>query len=123
MQTVECDVEAGPAIDLDHLRRFTQGDEPLIREVLHLFAAQAPHYVKELTAPASDRSWFEAAHALKGCARAIGARTLARHAEMAERLRDGSLPGCRARRATVLGEIGLALAQTVEFIDRFTPRA
>jgi HPt (histidine-containing phosphotransfer) domain-containing protein len=123
VQTAELVVESAPAVDINHLRRFTRDDEPLIREVLQLFADQAPHYVKELMTPASDRAWFEAAHALKGCARAIGAWPLARHAEMAERLRDGSQPGCQARRAAVLGEIARAIAETVGFIARIAPRS
>ncbi|HRD76467.1 MAG TPA: Hpt domain-containing protein [Hyphomicrobiaceae bacterium] len=111
-----------PTIDLEHLRRFTRGDEPLICEVLQLFANQAPHYLKEMRATASDRGWFEAAHALKGCSRAVGAWELARLAEMAERLRDGASEHCQGQRRALMPEIERTLAAAIDFARATTRR-
>jgi HPt (histidine-containing phosphotransfer) domain-containing protein len=78
------------AIDLGYLSRFTLGNWALTREVLELFAAQAPQCLERLRSAASDREWKQAAHALKGSAAAVGAKELMRLAELAERL-DGTL--------------------------------
>jgi len=71
-------------IDFDHLRRYTLGDARLEREVLELFCSHAPVLVAELRKAVSDRAWRDAAHSLKGSARAIGAWEVARAAELAE---------------------------------------
>jgi HPt (histidine-containing phosphotransfer) domain-containing protein len=69
-----------------HLARFTLGNAALEREVLELFAQQAPLYLERLRNASSGREWKEAAHTIKGSASAVGAWRLARFAEMAERV-------------------------------------
>lgn len=72
-------------IDLTHLRRFTCGDVALEEELLDLFQQQAPLTLAQLEEAQSDRQWIEAAHALKGSARAVGAQEVAELAADAEK--------------------------------------
>jgi HPt (histidine-containing phosphotransfer) domain-containing protein len=65
----------------------TFGDSGLRREVLALFAAQAPILLATLAASSGEvRS--QTAHRLKGSALAIGAEQLASHADALEREPD-----------------------------------
>ncbi len=73
-------------VDLSHLRRYTLGDRRLEVEILGLFIEQTPLTIAALQRAASDRDWVNAAHTLKGSARAVGAWSLAKLAERAERL-------------------------------------
>jgi HPt (histidine-containing phosphotransfer) domain-containing protein len=73
-------------VDLVHLSRYTLGDRALEREVLELFCTQSAIYVDRLRAASSDQEWRDAAHSLKGSARAIGAWRAAAAAEGAEAL-------------------------------------
>ena len=52
---------------------FHQGNDALEREILELFAAQAPHYLHRLRTAATDADWKEAVHTIKGSAAAVGA--------------------------------------------------
>jgi HPt (histidine-containing phosphotransfer) domain-containing protein len=74
-------------IDFTYLRRFTLGNKELEREVLFLFAEGAPGYLKALDEAVTAKEWHDAAHTLKGSARAVGAWRVARCAEVAEKLR------------------------------------
>jgi HPt (histidine-containing phosphotransfer) domain-containing protein len=87
--------EAAP-IDHAYLARFTLGNTTLEHEVLELFADHAPTYLLRLMAATSDRAWYEAAHTLKGSARAVGARQVGALAEEAERIKGFSDPEARA---------------------------
>jgi HPt (histidine-containing phosphotransfer) domain-containing protein len=74
-------------IDFTYLRRFTLGNKELEQEVLYLFAESAPAYLKALEQACTPKEWHDAAHTLKGSARAVGAWRVARTAEVAEKLR------------------------------------
>lgn len=116
-------VTATAAIDHAYLARFTLGNEALAREVLELFAAQAPLYLKALQMAATDRDWQEAAHTLKGSAAAVGARQLQRLAELAERVGRGP-PGAarQAERELAIGVIAEAAAAACrEIKEMFAP--
>lgn len=76
--------QPGP-IDFAHLRRFTLGNRALEIEVLDLFSSQSPQILARLQTAETLRAWVEATHTLKGSARAVGAHTVARLAEYAER--------------------------------------
>jgi HPt (histidine-containing phosphotransfer) domain-containing protein len=78
--------EAGTAkpVDLVHLSNLTMGDRELEREVLGMFLAHSDIYVTTWKAARSDQARKQAAHALKGAARGIGAWQLAEIAEKAE---------------------------------------
>lgn len=72
------------AIDLVHLSRYTLGNAALQFEVLQLFAEQAPTTLAQLSSAETQKAWRDAAHTLKGSARAVGAWRVACCAERAE---------------------------------------
>jgi HPt (histidine-containing phosphotransfer) domain-containing protein len=111
------------AIDRAYLARFTLGNESLAREVLELFAAQAPLYLEALQRASTDRGWREAAHTLRGAAGAVGARQLQRLAELAERVGRGPPGAAReAERELAIGVIKAAVAAACrEIADMFAP--
>ncbi|TNE37471.1 MAG: hypothetical protein EP347_07775 [Alphaproteobacteria bacterium] len=74
------------AIDLEFLSANTMADEELQREVLHLFFQQSAVLLEGLSQLDDDRSWYQAAHALKGSARGVGLLPLGLLAEQAETL-------------------------------------
>lgn len=74
-------------IDHVHLARYTFGNRALEIEVLHLFADQAPDYLEGLRNAVTEKAWRDAAHTLKGSARAVGAFRVADRAERAEALK------------------------------------
>lgn len=71
-------------LDRDHLARYTLGDAALELEVLHLFLGQMPRSLGSLRHSQSPKDWLQAAHSIKGAARAVGAWKLAHAAEVAE---------------------------------------
>lgn len=71
-------------VDLVHLSRRTAGDRSLEREVLSLFVRQCDVYLERLHCAKDAPSRRDAAHALKGSARAVGAFELARAADEME---------------------------------------
>jgi HPt (histidine-containing phosphotransfer) domain-containing protein len=86
-------------IDHAYLSRFTLGNTALEREVLALFAEHAPTYLLHLMAAETERAWYEAAHTLKGSARAVGAWQVAAEAEHAEAIMGS--PGATERAARI----------------------
>jgi len=85
-------------VDLVHLSRYTLGERALECEVLELFCNQSVIYLERLRAAPSDKEWKEAAHALKGSARAIGAWRTAEAAERAEALSTEAFAATRDAR-------------------------
>src|SRR5262244_1113044 len=78
---------AKAAVDLNHLARYTGGDEGLNAEVLRLFDEQTNDFVARLHSILAARdsdSWRQVAHTLKGAARGIGAFALGDAAAFAE---------------------------------------
>ena len=73
-------------LDGEHLDRQTFGDVMLERELLELFERQCERLGPVIAGAGGARERFEAAHALKGSARAIGAWRVAAMAERAENL-------------------------------------
>lgn len=75
------------AVDIDHLSRYTGGDEALNAEVLRLFDNQVIEMVGKLRAildARDSKAWKEVTHTLKGAARGIGAFDFADAAAAAE---------------------------------------
>lgn len=101
-------------VDLVHLARYTLGNRALELEVLQLFAAQAPSLLERLRLAADERAWHEAAHALKGSARAIGAWPLGKAAETAEAARTATDPAVRRR---AVDGVETALRETLAYIQ------
>lgn len=108
---VEAKVGRDAPIDRGHLARYTFGNRALEIEVLQLFAAQAPHYLEALRAAATEKAWREAAHTLKGSARAVGAFRVADGAERAEAL-QGNQDAILRVRAVIALEEALAAARS-----------
>ncbi len=102
-------------LDRPHLARYTLGDAALEAEILELFVRQAPVTMSRLTKSCDDRQWREAAHTLKGSARAVGAKRLAATAEACERIdrrtSPGAVEGC-------LGDVADAYAEVAALIDQ-----
>jgi HPt (histidine-containing phosphotransfer) domain-containing protein len=83
----------GTAVDFEHLERQTHGDAALEHEVLQLFDRQCERLGADIAGPDAGRR-VEAAHALVGAARAIGAwdvADLARAVEEDDRAHAGDL--------------------------------
>ncbi len=75
-------------LDLKHLDQHTFGDAGLRAEVLNLFTGQLGQYLAALEASSSHVDWLNAAHTLKGSARAIGAGEICALCETLEDLPD-----------------------------------
>jgi HPt (histidine-containing phosphotransfer) domain-containing protein len=102
---------AARPVDLAHLSRYTLGERALEREVLELFCAQSAIYLERLRGARSGKEWQEAAHSLKGSARAIGAWRAAAAAESAE-----ALPAGDRARAAVLHDVEASLDEAKVYI-------
>lgn len=105
--------EASAPVDLAHLARFTLGDAALEREVLELFCTQSVAYLEQLRAATSHKDWCDAAHSLKGSARAVGAWRMARAAEYIETLREDVPPDVRAAQ---IDELEASLKEASDFV-------
>ena len=104
-------------VDMAHLARYTLGDAALEREVLELFCTQSVSYLERLRAAATQKDVYEAAHSLKGSARAVGAWRMAQAAEQVETLREDLPPEQRAAR---IGALEASLAEATAFIARLS---
>ncbi len=87
-------------IDWAHLSRFTLNDRALEQEVLGLFAMEAPRYLARMQGATDRKEWMEAAHTLKGSARAVGAWAIAECAQAAETLQISAEREFAGRQAT-----------------------
>lgn len=72
-------------LDLDHLSQQTLGNRDLQRQILELFLGHSRQQVELLKESTGRREQREAAHAIVGSARAIGAFDVARIAGEIER--------------------------------------
>lgn len=106
-------------VDLTHLARYTLGERALEREVLELFCTQSVLYLEQLKAALSDKAWKEAAHSLKGSARAVGAWRAAQAAERAEALQGDGLIQFRAAQ---ISEIEASLREAEAYITALLKR-
>jgi len=102
-------------IDHAHLARYTFANRALELEVLGLFAGQAPTYPEALSTAETDKAWRDAAHTIKGSARAVGAFRVAERAERAEALHASP---DRAARAGAVARLREALEEACAYIDR-----
>jgi len=99
-----------PAIDLEHLGTYTQGDRALELELLNMILPNAQGYVDTMAAH-SGETWWAAAHGLKGVSLGVGARELATLAEAAEAAMDAA--------AKIRGGHVTALRAALERVRRF----
>jgi HPt (histidine-containing phosphotransfer) domain-containing protein len=118
-------VSLADPIDRAHLSRYTLGSPKLEREILGLFLAQLPLSIEQLRFAATDREWQIAAHTIKGSARAVGARNVARLALEAEQT-SGVVDG-EEDRERILTQLDEACEEVEHYVeDAFpaeTPRA
>jgi HPt (histidine-containing phosphotransfer) domain-containing protein len=87
-----------PPVDLARLRRFTLGNVELEREIIGLFATQAPVMMDALAQARTEQAWREATHTLKGSSGSIGAWLVAEAAARAEGAVDNTAKWAAARR-------------------------
>lgn len=99
-----------PILDHDHFNAQIAGDIALGREVLGLFRHQVEMWERLLDPSMDTQAWKDAAHSLKGSARAIGATALAVRCQEAEDAADGAL----AARSVALAELRSVIALTLE---------
>ncbi|HZT48492.1 MAG TPA: Hpt domain-containing protein [Hyphomicrobiaceae bacterium] len=110
---------AGDPIDRAYLERFTLRNAELEREVLELFADQAPLYLERLRAADAARAWRDAAHTIKGAAAAIGAWRVARFAEMAELVDvEADLARREGHREEAIAAVAAAIDEACRFVAR-----
>ena len=100
------------AIDFNHLELYVGGDDALRREILTIFTEQADRWIAALDAYLPDGEWRDAAHALKGAARGVGAWTVGDLCEAAEAL-VGEGAEKLASRQMLLSELGAEVAHAV----------
>ena len=82
---------AGSAVlDLQHLDKYTAGDEALRCELLSLFSEQLAQQITTLRGHCQGDDWMIATHTLKGASRAIGAFQIGETAEALEQLDPGA---------------------------------
>ncbi len=80
-----------PIIDLAQLETMTGGDAPLAAEAIGIFRQSAELWGRMLDPHTDADHWSDAAHAIKGAARSVGAMALGEACEAAEILgRSGS---------------------------------
>ena len=102
------DLDEQGVLDLVHLARQTFGDRALGQELVILLEQQCRCLLPVLSGGArADRS--EAAHTLKGAARAVGAWRLAR---VAERLEDALEGRAADNLAGIVGDLERAVRET-----------
>ncbi len=108
------------AIDLAHLARQTGGDHDLERELLALFAQQCVHHLRTIHQAEDSRVRMDAAHTLKGAARAVGAWQVAEAADAIEqRIAEADSP----RTEAAMDTLALAAAEARAVIGRFDSAA
>jgi HPt (histidine-containing phosphotransfer) domain-containing protein len=120
----DADKLTGEAVDRAYLARFTLDNAALEREVLELFAAQAPVYLQRLREASTIKAWKEAAHTIKGSASAIGAWRLSRLAELAETI-DIEVEALlvESHRDEAVAAVAEASDEVCRFIARLFPAA
>jgi HPt (histidine-containing phosphotransfer) domain-containing protein len=103
------------AIDIEHLSRQTGGDLALERELLGLFAQQCVRHLRTIHSAEDPAARRDAAHTLKGAARAIGAWQVAEAADLVEQ--QLALPPC-AKLENRMDALALAAAEARAAIAR-----
>lgn len=86
-------VDVGDILDLDHLARQTLHDSELEREVISMFFEQSAQALRQIRNAAGHGQRIEAAHKLKGSARAVGAFRVAEASDRLESLPPGADEG------------------------------
>ncbi|MCA0419747.1 MAG: Hpt domain-containing protein [Proteobacteria bacterium] len=104
------------AIDFAYLSRQTAGDHELERELLTLFAQQCVVHLDVIHGSADRQARMDAAHTLKGAARAVGAWQVA---EAADRIEESLAGPQQEASESALDALALAAAEARAVIARF----
>lgn len=107
-------------VDLVHLSRQTFGSKELEAEVLGLFLNHSRLCMQRLKQATNAAECVEAAHAIKGSARTIGAFALA---DMAERLEQSIVRDRFEDREPAINEIEQCLDETNSYIHHLIDTA
>lgn len=107
---------SGP-IDLAHLDMYVCGDAALLTEILTIFEEQAELWVSRFEPAMPDEPWRNAAHALKGASRGVGAWVIGDLCEHAEGLIGGVVNKLGARK-TFLSELKACVEEAVDAAQR-----
>lgn len=100
------------AVDISQLETMTSGDAALAAEAIGIFRQSAELWGRMLDAQSDPDHWADAAHAIKGAARSVGAMPLGDACDAAEKLgRSGDATRTSAGVAisTVKDRLGEAL--------------
>ena len=109
-------------IDLEHLDMYVSGDTALRDEVLGIFVQQADIWIGMLDPMADDAAWKDAAHALKGASRGVGAWEVGDICEQAEKL-VGEHNDDPELRYQILRELRNKVHQTVSVVRALRDRS
>lgn len=101
-----------PTIDLAHLDQYVCGDNALLDEILTIYEDQAELWLARLQPSQDDEDWRNAAHALKGASRGVGAWAVGDLCEAAEALVAGA-PEKAARRRSLLADLTVKLGAAI----------
>ncbi|MDP3735994.1 MAG: Hpt domain-containing protein [Hyphomonadaceae bacterium] len=99
-------------VDISQLETMTSGDAALAAEAIGIFRQSADLWGRMLDAHTDPDHWADAAHAIKGAARSVGAMPLGDACEVAEKLgRSGEATRASAGVAisTIKDRLGEAL--------------
>lgn len=100
-------------VDLVHLSRQTFGSKDLEAEVLNLFLSHSLCCLQRLQAATTDQQWIDAAHSIKGSARAIGAWEVG---DLAEQFEQQAIAGLLGEKAEASRAIEQAVSATNDYI-------
>lgn len=107
-------------VDLVHLSRQTFGSKELEKEVLGLFVNHSVQCLKRLQDAATDKDWADAAHSIKGSARAIGAWEVG---DIAEGFERRSIAGEQINQVEAANEIETLIKKTNSYITELMKNA
>jgi HPt (histidine-containing phosphotransfer) domain-containing protein len=100
-------------VDLGQLRTMTGGDAALAAEAIGIFRQSADLWGRMLDPKSDPDHWADAAHAIKGAARSVGAMDLGDACEAAEKLgRSGAATPAQA--AVAISAVKDRLGEAIE---------
>jgi HPt (histidine-containing phosphotransfer) domain-containing protein len=103
------------AVDFAYLEAYAAGDQAVVDEVLAIFREQASMWLRLLDPSADGEAWRDAAHTLKGSARAVGAKSLAEACAAAEQAAAADLGARTALMERVRDALELTLADIAAY--------
>lgn len=103
-------------IDVKHLDHYVAGDRALRDEILAIYEEQVESWAACLDPDADDITWRDAAHALKGASRGVGAWELGELCANAEDMIDGKAN--RDMRAQIVQDVRQTVKATIDEVRR-----